>query len=129
MSRVPQNETDVPAFFFKWCYYFLRCRLYYIFALERNKVTNKAWFILRTPTDTVYTSRVAAITSDCLLILFTPPAASTLLLCRWWALAGGFPLDNRQRSSDNLRALFSIFSGYELAEPQLKKCAEDKMQV
>ena len=45
---------------------FLRCRLFYIFALERNKVTNKAWFMLRTPTDAVHISRVAAITSDCL---------------------------------------------------------------
>ena len=27
-------------------------------------------------------------------------------------MGGGFRLDNRQRSSDNLRALFSIFSGY-----------------
>ena len=33
----------------------------------------------------------------------------------------GFPLDNRQRSSDKLRALFSMFSGYEMTEPTLKK--------
>ena len=32
-------------------------------------------------------------------------------------------MDNRQRSSDNLRALFSIFSGYEMAEPPLIKMA------
>ena len=31
-----------------------------------NKVTNKARFILRTPTDAIYISSVAAITSDCL---------------------------------------------------------------
>ena len=51
--------------FLNGSYYFLRCRLFLIFALERNKVTNKARFILRTPTDAVYISRVAAITSKC----------------------------------------------------------------
>ena len=39
-------------------------------------------------------------------------------------MGGGFRLDNRQRSSDNLRGLFSIlFSGYEMAKPPLKKMA------
>ena len=66
MSRVPRNETDVPHFFKMVVIICLRCRLFYIFALERNKVTNKARFILRTPTDAVYISRVAAITGACL---------------------------------------------------------------
>ena len=57
MSRVPRNETGVPHFL-NGGYYFLRCRLFYIFALERNKVTNKTRFILRTPTDAVYISCV-----------------------------------------------------------------------
>ena len=85
---------------------FLRCRLFYIFALERNKVTNKARFVLHTPTDAVYISRVAAITSDCLFcydagIINTAPVS---------ALGDGFSLDNRQRSSDNLlaRSVFHI---------------------
>ena len=39
-------------------------------------------------------------------------------------MGGGFRLDNRQRSSDNLRTLFAIlFSGYEKAKPPLKKMA------
>ena len=45
-------------------------------------------------------------------------------------MGGGFRLDNRQRSLDNLRALFSIFSGYEMAKfPLTKNGAEEKMQV
>ena len=35
MSRVPRNETDVPHFV-----QFFRCQLFYIFALERHKMTN-----------------------------------------------------------------------------------------
>ena len=66
-TRCPASRKmrQMSRIFSKW-YYFLRCRLFYIVALERNKETNKARFILRTPTDAVYISRVAAITSDCL---------------------------------------------------------------
>ena len=64
--QMSREMRQMSRIFKKWYYYFLRCRLFYIFALERNKVTNKARFILRTPTDAVYISRVGAITADCL---------------------------------------------------------------
>ena len=62
MSRVPRNETNVPHLII--IVFVLPIILH--FDLERYKVTNKARFILRTPTDAIYISRVAAITSGCL---------------------------------------------------------------
>ena len=68
---------------------FLRCRLFYIFALERNKVTNRARFVLRTPTDAVYISRVAAITSDCLFCYAAGCINTATVTCLgWWILIG-----------------------------------------
>ena len=43
-------------------------------------------------------------------------------------MGGGFRLDKRQRSSDNLRALFSIFSGYR-ASCEQKKTKEETLFV
>ena len=68
------------------------------FCLGKQRTPNKGWFILRTPTDAVYISRVAAVTN---VYVFTPPAAPTLLPCitchGWWIPI----LEYRQRSSDN----------------------------
>ena len=76
--QMSREMSRCPAFLYNGIIIFYVAD-YLHYALERNKVTNKAWFILRTPTDAVYISRVAAITSDCLFFHAAPPAASTLL--------------------------------------------------
>ena len=71
---------------------FLRCRLFYIFALERNKVMDKARSIL--PKQEKTPSIFHAWQPSPVTVYFvTPPPASTLLLWR-----DGFSLDNCQRS-------------------------------
>ena len=44
-SQMSREMRQMSRIFLNGGYYFLRCRLFYMFALERNKVTNKARYM------------------------------------------------------------------------------------
>ena len=112
-DRCPAFLENCIIFFAADYFTFLPCNA------TKWRTSNKARSILRTPTDAVYISRAAAAINDCSFL--TPPAGSILLPLVTCHMGGGFRLDNRQRSSDNLRALFSIFSGMRWRSPRWKK--------
>ena len=100
-----------PAFFLNGGYYLFALPIILHFCLGTQQSENKARFILRTPTDAVFHAWQP---SPVTVYFVTPPAASTLLY-------RDVPLvmDSHWIIASVLRvtcALFSIFSGYEMAE-------------
>ena len=107
-----REMRQMSRIFFKMLLLFFSLPIILHFCLETQQsdelpITLGSYFAHRQTASIFHARQPSPMT----VYLFTPPPASTLLLC---ATSGGFRLDNRQRSSDNLRALFSIFS---VAEP------------
>ena len=111
--QMSREMRQMSRIFFKWWLSIFCVADYFSFLpwnATRWRVKICSYFARRQTPSTFHAWQPSPVT----VYFVTPPAASTLQ--PWRALGDGFSLDNRQRSSDNLRVPFSIFSGYEMAE-------------